>query len=171
MQTATGWPTFARGVRWVVGAGRGSGGRPNLSSHDPKVGDAFCGRAFAALAESDLAESRDLLLRTGERRVAADDRPPRADQARDRGSELLERGMNRAKARVRHCIDAHDAGLELRDFGECGVDAVLDRADLGCDFESGVLDLMLTHDGSFPREQNRADMVAGKKRDLVSASR
>jgi hypothetical protein len=93
--------------------------------------------------------------------MTVDDGTSRTHETRHCCGELLERGVNGRVSGVGNGVGAHDTGLKLGDFGNRRVDAVLDRADLGCDFECGVLNLMLAHDCSFPRDQNRADMVAG----------
>ena len=59
-------------------------------------------------------------------------------------------GWTAAKPTRGHRIDPHDARLQLGDFGERGVDGVLDRANLGGDFESGIFDHLFAHDCSFP---------------------
>ncbi len=53
----------------------------------------------------------------------------------------------------------HHAGLKLADLGKGCIDAILDGADLGCDFESGILDHLFAHDCSFPNARMR--WVAG----------
>jgi len=102
--------------------------------------------------------------------MASDDGATGLYEAGDGGGDLLKHGMDGAEACVCHSIDAHDARLKFRHFDEGHVNAVLDSADLRSDFESGVLDLMLAHDCSFPREHDRAAMVAGKDRNVVSAN-
>ena len=73
--------------------------------------------------------------------------------------------MDGGEADASHRIRAHDARLQLGDFGERGVDRVLDRADLGGDFVGGIFDHLFAHDCSFPgasrRSGCRSDLMVG----------
>jgi hypothetical protein len=44
----------------------------------------------------------------------------------------------------------HHPALELGDLGQTRVDRILDGADLGGDFVSGILKHLFAHVGSFP---------------------
>jgi hypothetical protein len=118
-----------------------------------------CGWALL-VAKADGAEAWDRLSRFGQRLMTMSDSAPSGDQAGGRRRELLKRAMAGYEACAGNASGVNHAPLQLRQFGERGFDAFLDGADLGCDFECGVLNLMLAHDCSFPRDEDRPDVVA-----------
>src|SRR4051794_26645183 len=128
------------------------------SGHYAKVGEALL-RAILAVAEADRTEARDRLARLGQRDVAVGDPAARGDEAARRHRQLLESSVAGGHSGPGHAAGTDHASLQLGDLGDCRLDGVLDRPDLGCEFVSGVFDLMLAHDCSLPRERNRADLI------------
>jgi hypothetical protein len=82
--------------------------------------------------------------------MAVTDAGAGGDQAVGRGGELLEDDVERGERDPGDRAGANDPALQLGDFGEGGLDGVLDRADLGGDFVSGTFDDLFAHDCSFP---------------------
>ena len=61
---------------------------------------------------------------------------------------MLNRGLRGGHPATGNAADVNDLGLQFGDFGKRGVDRILDSADLGGDFISGIFDDVLTHDCS-----------------------
>ena len=95
------------------------------------------------------------------------DAATRGDKPAGGCCKLLECGVTIDKAGTGDATGMDHAGLKLGELDQRGLDAVLDGANLGCDFVCGVFNLMLAHDCSFPREQDRADVVAEMIRNVV----
>jgi hypothetical protein len=145
--------------------GPAAAGPVNLpSGDDAKVGGREL-RALVGVAEPDGAQAGHELLGLGQRDVASHDGPAGLDQPAQRGSEFLECAVDRRGADSGDGRDVHHPTLQDGDFAQRGVDAVLDRADLGGDFIGGILDQLSAHDCSFPgaarRSGCRTDLKAG----------
>src|SRR3954468_16268390 len=107
-------------------------------------------RAIAVVAESDGAEAGNLSFGAGQFLMTSDDRSARRHEVAECGGKLRERGMDCRWADVSDRIDPHHPGLEFGDFDERAVDRILNRTDLGSNFESGIFKHLFAHGGSFP---------------------
>ena len=103
--------------------------------------------------------------------MAADHRSTSSDQAGYGCGQFLKHGMDSSIAYASDRIYAHDARLQFGYFGQCDIDRVLDRTDLGRDFVGGVFYLKLTHNYSFPdAEVTHAEFDDPEKLALAGAS-
>jgi len=134
-----------------------------------KVDTPTCRRAFVSVADCHGAQSRDLALGTDELLVAADNGAAGGDEASQGCGELLERCVDRGRSDVGDRVRPHHPGLKLGDLRQRAVDGILDGTDLGCDFESGSLNHLFAHDGSFPDAWRRSDCRADLKVGLLLA--
>ena len=79
--------------------------------------------------------------------------------------------MNGAEPDAGDGIRPHDACLKLGDLRQSGVDAVLDCADLGCDFKGGVFNLLFAHGYSSSAARDRGEIrLAGTGVGLAASS-
>src|SRR5690349_13005616 len=98
-------------------------------SDDPQI-DLGGLRAILAVTPGNFTQARNMLFRFGQRDVAAADAGAGADEATRCIDQLLEHGIERRERNPRYRPCPHDAALQLGDFAERGLDAVLNRADL-----------------------------------------
>ena len=78
----------------------------------------------------------------------------------DGGGKLFERGMAGRGCDPGGGAGTEHLGLEIGDLDQGFLDAILDGADLGGDFEGGILDDLFAHDFSLPRRSEAGGPVA-----------
>src|SRR5207302_10217061 len=85
--------------------------------HDPKVGDGRL-RAITVIAPSDFTQARDALLGVRKCNMAAADPGAGTDKSTGRVHNFIKYPIERSERNTGHWAGAHDARLQLGNFGK-----------------------------------------------------
>ena len=118
------------------------------------------------IAEADGPQTGHELLGVDQGTVAIGHTAACRHQCLHGGGKLFERGMAGRGGDPGGGTGTEHLRLEVGDFDEGVFDAILDRADLGGDLKSGILDDLLAHDFSLPIAPS-APELAGRRAESL----